>query len=76
MEIDYTFKANLTTVFNTVLLPLLASYGVSEGTASALVGVVAYIVCLLFALYGEKYVSSFLTADDEVNVVGADSETA
>ena len=63
MDLDYTFKSNLTTVLTTVLFPILASYGVSEGTYSAIVVVLAYVVCLVIALYGERYVSSFLTKD-------------
>lgn len=65
MEIDYNFKANLTTVLNTVLIPVLAGYGVSSASADAMIGVLAYVICLLLAVYGEKYVSDFLTVSDD-----------
>ena len=78
MEIDYTFKANLTTVLVTGLFPVLASYGVSEAVSNAIIGVLSYVICLVIALYGEKYVSTFLTEEPvEVNgEVGSDFETA
>lgn len=65
MKIDYNFKANLTTVLNTVLIPVLAGYGVSSASADAVIGVLAYVICLLLAVYGEKYVSNFLTVSDD-----------
>lgn len=79
MEIDYyTLKANVTTILTTVLIPLLASYGVSEGMANAVVGVLAYCIFIFIALYGERYVSTFLTKEpDGVDEeVGSDFETA
>lgn len=79
MEFDYyTLKANVTTILTTVLIPLLASYGVSEGTANAIVGVLAYCIFTFVALYGERYVSTFLTKEPDgvAREVGSDFETA
>ena len=59
----YSLKANLTTVLSIVFLPVLSSIGMDSLTANSLVGAVSYFVALGLLLYGEKYISKFLTLD-------------
>lgn len=59
----YSLKANLTTVLSIIFLPVLSSIGMDSLTANSLVGAVSYFVALGLLLYGEKYISKFMTKD-------------
>ena len=63
VDVDYDFKANLTTVLSFILLPVLSSFGVDAVTGSAMVGVVAYVVVLLFMYLNERYLSKIFTKE-------------
>lgn len=61
VDIDYDFKANITTVLSFILLPVLSSFGMDAMTGSAMVGVVAYVGVLLFMYLNERYLSKIFT---------------
>lgn len=64
---DYDFKANLTTLLSTYLIPVLVGYGFSSETSNALVGVVVALVIIGFNMLNEMFTSKHLTkeSDDE-----------
>ena len=61
VDVDYDFKANLTTVLGFIILPVLSSSGMDAVTGSAMVGVVSYLVVLLFMYLNERYLSKIFT---------------
>ena len=65
--ISYDFKANLTTVLSTYLIPVLVGYGFSTETSNALVGVVVALIMIGFGMLNERYTSQHLTVDEELN---------
>ena len=65
---DYDFKANLTTVLSTYLIPVLVGYGFSSETSNALVGVVVALVIIGFNMLNEMFTSKHLTKSDEESV--------
>ena len=62
---DYDFKANLTTVLSTYLIPVLVGYGFSSETSNALVGVVVALVIIGFNMLNEMFTSKHLTKVDD-----------
>ena len=65
--ISYDFKANLTTVLSTYLIPVLVGYGFSTETSNALVGVVVALIMIGFGMLNERYTSQHLTVDEELD---------
>lgn len=65
--ISYDFKANLTTVLSTYLIPVLVGYGFSTETSNALVGVVVALIMIGFGMLNERYTSQHLTKDEELD---------
>ena len=65
MLMDYDFKANLTTILSTYLIPILVGYGFSAETSNALVGVIVALVIIGFGMLNERYTSGHLTKADE-----------
>ncbi len=82
--VSYDFKANLTTIISTYLIPILVGYGVSSETANAITGIIVALVIIGFGMLNERYISKHLTKDnpecsceyEEVEEIGQDSETA
>lgn len=64
--VSYDFKANLTTILSTYLIPLLIGYGFSEATSSAIVGLIVSAVIIGCGMVNEMYTSKHLTKDKEV----------
>lgn len=62
---DYDFKANLTTILSTYLIPILVGWGFSTETSNALVGVVVAVIIIGFGMLNERYTSGHLTKADE-----------
>ena len=62
---DYDFKANLTTILSTYLIPILVGWGFSTKTSNALVGVIVALVIIGFGMLNERYTSGHLTKVDE-----------
>ena len=58
--ISYDFKANLTTLLSTYLIPVLVGYGFSTETSNALVGVVVALIMIGFGMLNERYTSQHL----------------
>lgn len=74
---DYDFKANLTTILSTYLIPILVGYGFSTETSNALVGVIVALVIIGFGMLNERYTSGHLTkADDDSEEDEEDLEDA
>ena len=65
MGMDYDFKANLTTVLSTYLIPVLVGYGFSSETSNALVGVVVALVIIGFNMLNERFTSKHLTKESD-----------
>lgn len=65
---DYDFKANLTTLLSTYLIPVLVGYGFSSETSNALVGVVVALVIIGFNMLNEMFTSKHLTKSDGESV--------
>lgn len=65
MVMDYDFKANLTTILSTYLIPILVGWGFSTETSNALVGVIVALVIIAFGMLNERYTSGHLTKVDE-----------
>ena len=63
--ISYDFKANLTTVLSTYLIPVLVGYGFSTETSNALIGVIVALIMIGFGMLNERYTSQHLTVDEE-----------
>lgn len=63
--ISYDFKANLTTVLSTYLIPVLVGYGFSTETSNALVGVVVALIMIGFGMLNERFTSKHLTKDED-----------
>lgn len=61
---SYDFKANITTLLSTYLIPVLVGYGLSSETSNALVGVIVALIMIGFGMLNERYTSKHLTADD------------
>ena len=61
---SYDFKANITTLLSTYLIPVLVGYGLSSETSNALVGVIVTLIMIGFGMLNERYTSKHLTADD------------
>lgn len=72
---DYDLKANITTVLTFILLPILAGYGVDNLTGTALVGVLATLLCYVLLYFNEKYLSGFLTKYSSSSTVGRNFNT-
>ena len=64
---DYDFKANLTTLLSTYLIPVLVGYGFSAETSNALVGVIVALVIIGFGMLNERYTSSHLTKEADMS---------
>ena len=62
--VSYEFKANLTTILATYLIPTLVGYGVSVETANAITGIIVTLIILVFTMLNERYTSSHLTVDE------------
>ena len=65
MIMDYDFKANLTTILSTYLIPILVGWGFSAETSNALVGVVVALIIIGFGMLNERYTSGHLTKADD-----------
>lgn len=65
--ISYDFKANLTTVLSTYLIPVLVGYGFSYETSNALTGVIVALIIIGFGMLNERYTSQHLTKDEELD---------
>lgn len=65
MNISYEFKANLTTVVSTYLIPILIGYGLSETTSNAIVGLIVSAVIIGCGMFNEMYTSSHLSKEKE-----------
>ena len=65
--ISYDFKANLTTVLSTYLIPVLVGYGFSTETSNALIGVIVALIMIGFGMLNERYTSKHLTKDGELD---------
>lgn len=65
--ISYDFKANLTTVLSTYLIPVLVGYGFSTETSNALIGVIVALIMIGFGMLNERYTSQHLTVDEELD---------
>lgn len=74
MLMDYDFKANLTTILSTYLIPILVGYGFSTETSNALVGVIVALVIIGFGMLNERYTSGHLTKVDEDSEEDSDGE--
>lgn len=80
MVVSYDFKANLTTILSTYLIPLLIGYGFSEATSSAIVGLIVSGVIIGFGMLNEMYTSKHLTKDkkiptvDDLITIGVDTD--
>lgn len=75
MVMDYDFKANLTTILSTYLIPILVGYGFSAETSNALVGVIVALVIIGFGMLNERYTSGHLTkVDDSEDIDDSDEE--
>lgn len=76
MVMDYDFKANLTTILSTYLIPILVGYGFSAETSNALVGVIVALVIIGFGMLNERYTSGHLTKvdDSDIDVDESDEE--
>ena len=61
---SYDFKANITTLLSTYLIPVLVGYGLSSETSNALVGVIVALIMIGFGMLNERYTSKHLTTDD------------
>ena len=61
---SYDFKANITTLLSTYLIPVLVGYGLSSETSNALVGVIVALIMIGFGMLNERYTSKHLTADN------------
>ena len=68
---DYDFKANLTTILTFLLLPVLAGLGVDNLTGTAIIGVLATILCYVLLYFNEKYLSGYLTKYQSNSTVGS-----
>lgn len=68
MVMDYDFKANLTTILSTYLIPILVGYGFSAETSNALVGVIVALVIIGFGMLNERYTSGHLTKVDDSDI--------
>lgn len=60
---DYELKANVTTILTFIIIPVLAGIGVDSVTGTAIVGVVATLVCYLAMYLNERYLSSIFTKE-------------
>ena len=65
--ISYDFKANLTTVLSTYLIPVLVGYGFSYETSNALIGVIVALIIIGFGMLNERFTSKHLTKDEELD---------
>ena len=54
---SYDFKANITTLLSTYLIPVLVGYGLSSETSNALVGVIVALIMIGFGMLNERYTS-------------------
>lgn len=76
MLMDYDFKANLTTILSTYLIPILVGYGFSAETSNALVGVIVALVIIGFGMLNERYTSDHLTkVDDSEDMDDSDEDS-
>lgn len=73
---DYDFKANLTTILSTYLIPILVGWGFSTETSNALVGVIVALVIIGFGMLNERYTSGHLTKTDDDEFKEDDIEDA
>lgn len=62
---DYDFKANLTTLLSTYLIPVLVGYGFSSETSNALIGVFVALIIIGFNMLNEMFTSKHLTRDKD-----------
>jgi len=60
---DYDLKANVTTILTFLIIPVLAGLGVDSVTGTAVVGVVATLVCYLAMYLNERYLSGIFTKE-------------
>ena len=71
--ISYDFKANLTTLLSTYLIPVLVGYGFSTETSNALIGVMVALIMIGFGMLNERYTSQHLTADEDEDTIDESS---
>ena len=71
--ISYDFKANLTTVLSTYLIPVLVGYGFSAETSNALIGVIVALIMIGFGMLNERYTSQHLTTDEDEDTIDESS---
>lgn len=60
---DYDLKANVTTILTFLIIPVLAGLGVDSVTGTAVVGVIATLVCYLAMYLNERYLSGIFTKE-------------
>ena len=63
--ISYDFKANITTLLSTYLIPVLIGYGFSNETSNALIGVIVALIMIGCGMLNERYTSNHLTVEDD-----------
>ena len=62
---NYDYKADLTTLISTYLIPLLVGYGFSTETSNAIVGVIVAIIIIGCNMLNERYVSKHLSQEND-----------
>lgn len=73
---DYTFKANVTTILSTYLIPLLVGWGLSYESSNAIIGLIVTALIIGFNMLNERYTSDHLTQPKCEVEDGTDSERA
>lgn len=72
---SYDFKANITTLLSTYLIPVLVGYGLSSETSNALVGVIVALIMIGFGMLNERYTSKHLTKEQDIEDTSDDDCT-